>query len=220
VIEAKAARLGAPVSIHGQHWHVTRERDRTVFQDDTGLHDLPLPALLGAHQIENAGTAIAALKMLGYGETAFSAALTEAEWPARMQRLKTGRLPLSAPAVELWLDGGHNASAGQAIAELLGSLPARPTHLICGMLSTKDVQGYMGPLAAHVQSLIGVSIPGEAATLSAEQTAQAAEAAGIPASTAQTVQDALDQIAAQTPNARVLICGSLYLAGDVLRYNL
>ncbi|MGB7318519.1 MAG: folylpolyglutamate synthase/dihydrofolate synthase family protein [Planktotalea sp.] len=219
VIEAKAARLGAPLLVYGQHWHVGVERDRLIYQDETGLLDLPKPALLGAHQVRNAGAAIAGLRALGFDEDACGAAMTDATWPARMQRLKNGPLVQSAPEIELWLDGGHNAAAGEAIGELLGTLPARKTYLICGMLNTKDVNGYMRPLAQHAEHLIGVSIPGEKNTLPAETTAKAAQDAGLNSSVASSVQKALDEIAAMAPEARVLICGSLYLAGDVLRSN-
>ncbi|MEJ5218764.1 folylpolyglutamate synthase/dihydrofolate synthase family protein [Cognatishimia sp. D5M38] len=219
VIEAKANSLGAPILAYGQHWHVFKERNRLVFQDETGLLDLPLPALLGDHQIQNAGAALAALRHLGADEAACEAAMTQATWPARMQRLKTGPLVESAPSAELWLDGGHNAAAGEALAALLGSLPKRETHLICGMLNTKDVSGYLRPLATQAASLTAVSIPGEANTLSAEDTAAAAESVDLPAHEAASVQAALDAILAKAPDARVLICGSLYLAGNILREN-
>lgn len=219
VIEAKAARLGAPIFAYGQHWHVSTERDRLIYQDDTGLLDLPMPALLGAHQVQNAGAAIAGLRVLGFDEDACSAAMTNATWPARMQRLKTGAFAQSVPTLELWLDGGHNASAALAIADLLAKLPARETHVICGMLNTKDVSGYMRPLAAQVEHLHAVSIPNEINTLPSEITAKAARDAGIPAQEAGSVQQALLHIAETAPNARVLICGSLYLAGYILREN-
>ncbi|SLN62907.1 Bifunctional protein FolC [Falsiruegeria litorea R37] len=219
VIEDTATRLGAPLIAYGQHWHVHRENDRLIYQDETGLRDLPLPNLLGAHQIQNAGAALAALRHLNLGDAAYEAAVTDAEWPARMQRLKTGPLVDAAPEAELWLDGGHNAAAGQAIGDLLQGLPKRPTHLICGMLNTKDVTGYLRPLAAQADTLTAVSIPGEANTLSAEDTAAAAKSVDFPASTAETVLDALQAITAQDPHARVLICGSLYLAGNILRDN-
>jgi dihydrofolate synthase/folylpolyglutamate synthase len=136
-----------------------------------------------------------------------------------MQRLRTGPLVDAAPQVELWLDGGHNPAGGQAIAATLARMPQRPTHLICGMLNTKDVLGYMQPLAAQATTLTAVSIPGEKNTLPAEVTRDAAQAAGIPATTAPSVAEALSNIAAKDPEARVLICGSLYLAGSVLREN-
>jgi len=219
VIEARAARLGAPVLAFGQQWQVWEERGRLIFQDETGLLDLPLPNLPGPHQIQNAGAALAALRHLGVDEAACEAAVTRAEWPARMQRLRQGPLANAAPNAELWLDGGHNPAAGEMIAATLAALPRRPTHLICGMLNTKDVTGYLRPLAAHAAQLVAVSIPGEANTLSADETAAAAAKVGIVASTAPDVAAALAAITAQDPQARVLICGSLYLAGQVLREN-
>ena len=219
VIEARAARLGAPVLAYGQQWSVFEERGRLIYQDENGLLDLPLPNLPGPFQMFNAGAAIAALRALGKGEAACEAAVTRAYWPARMQRLKTGPLVESAPRVELWLDGGHNPAGGEAVAATLARMPARETHLICGMLNTKDVRGYMRPLAAQVARLHAVSIPGEANTLPAAITAEAARAVGMAAVEAGSVAEALAEIAATSPEARVLICGSLYLAGSVLREN-
>ncbi len=219
VIEAEAAKFGAPTIAFGQHWHAWEERDRLIYQDETGLLDLPLPNLRGPHQIGNAGMAIAALRHLGFGEDDCEGAVSNAYWPARMQRLETGPLVSSAPDAELWLDGGHNPAAGAALAETLARLPKRATHLICGMLSTKDVQGYLRPLAAQAQSLHAVAIPGEAATLPAEDTAAAARAVGLSAVIAPSVADALADITEKDPSARILICGSLYLAGAVLREN-
>ncbi len=219
VIEATAARLGAPLIAHGQHWHAFEERGRLIFQDETGLLDLPLPNLPGAHQIQNAGAALAALRHLNMGEIAYEAAVTKAFWPARMQRLKQGPLIDAAPEAELWLDGGHNAAAGQALAAHLATLPQRPTHLVCGMLNTKDIAGYLTPMAPHAASLTAVSIPGEANTLPADVTAEAATRAGMQASTAGSVTEAVAKIAATDPHARILICGSLYLAGAILREN-
>jgi dihydrofolate synthase/folylpolyglutamate synthase len=218
-IEARAARLGCPLLTAGQHWQSFEDRGRLVFQDENGLLDLPLPNLPGPHQIENAGAAIAALRFLGFDADACEAAVTRAFWPARMQRLRQGPLVEAAPGVELWLDGGHNPSAGQAIAATLTRLPARPTYLICGMLNTKDVRGFMAPLNGLALALHAVSIPGEANTLPAEVTAEAARSAGLTALTAATVGEALRDIAAHDPHARVLICGSLYLAGSILREN-
>ncbi|MEO1705379.1 MAG: folylpolyglutamate synthase/dihydrofolate synthase family protein [Pseudomonadota bacterium] len=217
VIEAQAARLGAPILVHGQHWHVSEERGRLIFQDESGLLDLPLPNLPGPHQIQNAGTALAAMRALGHGEEACEAAVRQAFWPARMQRLRTGPLVDAAPDAELWLDGGHNPAGGAAVAATLARMSARPTHLICGMLNTKDVRGYLRPLAAEAQSLQGVSIPGEAATLSGAETAAAARDVGLEATEAETALDALLAITEKEPHARILLCGSLYFAGNILR---
>jgi dihydrofolate synthase / folylpolyglutamate synthase len=219
VIEAKAAATGAPLWVFGQHWNVWEERGRLIYQDENGLLDLPLPNLPGPHQVQNAGAAIAALRFLGKGEAACEAAVTRAFWPARMQRLRHGPLVELAPQVELWLDGGHNPAGGEAVAATLARMPKRETHLICGMLNTKDVTAYMRPLAPQVTLLHAVSIPGEKNTLPAEATRDAARAAGMNAVTAASVAEALAGIAARSPDARVLICGSLYLAGTVLREN-
>jgi dihydrofolate synthase / folylpolyglutamate synthase len=219
VIEAVAARNGAPLLAYGQHWHVSTEHDRLIYQDDRGLLDLPLPILPGPHQVMNAGAAIAALRHLGKDEAACEAAITRAYWPARMEKLTKGALvDLAAPA-ELWLDGGHNPAAGVALAATLRAQSPRPTHLICGMLNTKDIAGYLRPLAGIAQSLTAVSIPGEANTIPAEDTARFAADVGLPASTAASVQDAITAIRAAHPQARILICGSLYLAGHVMREN-
>jgi len=219
VVEAHAERIHAPLLAHGQHWHVTREHGRLVYQDETGLLDLPPPNLPGAHQFDNAGTALAALRQLGLPEAAMEAAVTQAYWPARMQRLTDGPLPALLPQGELWLDGGHNPAAGEALARHLASLPARPTHLICGMLNTKDIGGFLRPLAGVADSLTALTIPGETATLTADETCAAATDAGHVAVTAPSLTEALSRIGADHPASRVLICGSLYLAGHVLREN-
>ena len=219
VIEARAAAIGAPLLVADQDWQVIQEHGRLVFQDLNGLLDLPLPALIGAHQVENAGMALAALRALGADETTCAAALTGAEWPARLQRLRRGPLVDAAGSAELWLDGGHNPAAGIALAEALGRLHDRPLHLVCGMLNNKDVGGYLRPLAARAKTLRGVSIPGEAATLAAEETVAAARAAGLKAEPAASVVEAVTAIATTAPDARILICGSLYLAGRVLAEN-
>ncbi len=217
VIEAKLDQLHAPALIQGQHWDAFEERGRLIYQDDRGLLDLPPPALMGAHQFQNAGTAITALRHLGFGEDACTAAATQVTWPARMQRLSSGPLLDRAPEAEFWLDGGHNAACAETLAESLQRLPKRPTHLICGLMNTKDVAGYMAPIAKHAASLHAVSIPGEVNTLPAEDTARAATDAGIDARAAKDAETATDLIIAQDPQARILICGSLYLAGRILQ---
>ncbi|TDL89225.1 bifunctional folylpolyglutamate synthase/dihydrofolate synthase [Meridianimarinicoccus aquatilis] len=216
VIEERAARIGAPLLVHGQHWHVTQERDRLVYQDETGLRDLPLPNLHGAHQLMNAGMALAVLRHLKQPEAALTAAVTQADWPARMQRLRDHSFARRYPEFDLWLDGGHNPDAGQALARALADLPDRPTYLVCGMLNTKDVTGYLRPLAKTAKALYAVAIPGAAATLPAEDTAKAAATVGMRTDVVPDVASALSHIETECPTARVLICGSLYLAGSVL----
>jgi dihydrofolate synthase/folylpolyglutamate synthase len=145
--------------------------------------------------------------------------MRNATWPARMQRLRKGPLIDAAPEAELWLDGGHNPHAARAIAEHMRRLPERPTYLVCGMLNTKDVAGFMAPFAGLARHLWGVSIKGQKATLPASETATHARAAGIEASEAETVLQAVEAIARAAPHARILICGSLYFAGEVLSEN-
>jgi len=219
VIERQAAKVGAPLLVHGQHWHAVEERGRLVFQDDHGLLDLPAPNLPGPHQFLNAGGALAALRHLGYGEAACEAAVTAAFWPARMQRLRHGPLVELAGAAELWLDGGHNPAAGKVVAETLRGMPERPTHLICGMLKTKDPAGFLEPLREVARSLTSIAIPGETATLPAEDTAAAGEKSGFAAHIAESPAEAIRAIVSRDPEGRILICGSLYLAGSVLREN-
>lgn len=221
VIEARAGRLGAPLLASGQQWSVAREDDSLVYRDENGLLDLPLPSLPGPHQVMNAGAALAALRELGLGEDAYRGAMTDAVWPARMQRLVRGPLVDAAAAgdCELWLDGGHNPAGAQAVAATLSMLPPRPVFLICGMLNTKDIAGYMRPLASIAESLTAVAIPGEENTLPAEATASAAATVGLAATTAPDTMAAVRALAAAHPGSRLLICGSLYLAGRVLRDN-
>lgn len=217
VIEATAERYHAQIIAQGQDWHIDTERDGLMFQDETGVVQLPRPNLPGDHQIENAGTAVAALRQLGFTDEVCEAAVSQAHWPARMQKLNTGPIIDSAAHAEIWLDGGHNPAAGQAIGHHLGTLSKRPTYLICGMLNTKDISGYLDPIAPHVEKLIAVSIPGEMNTLPAADTAAAARDAGMQAETADDVLRATREIVKNDPNARILICGSLYLAGNILR---
>ncbi|MEM7506542.1 MAG: folylpolyglutamate synthase/dihydrofolate synthase family protein [Pseudomonadota bacterium] len=222
VIEEKAAQVGAPLSLHGQDWMVRMEHGRQVFEDGDGLLDLDPPRLLGPHQVQNAGTAIAALRTLGAGDP--QSALSRAEWPARMQRLRTGPLIEMLPeGAELWLDGGHNAAAGHALAQVLLDLPnaARPLWLIAGMLETKSAEDYLRPLAPLATGARTVTIPDSEASIAAADLADRATAAGLAAEPSKDVAAALADILVlehQSP-PRILICGSLYLAGAVLREN-
>ena len=219
VIEARAYEVGATCKIYGQHWHVWEENGRLVFQDENGLLDLPLPKLIGAHQVQNAGLALATLRYLGKENVSCEGAMLNADWPARMQRLKMGPLTSLATDAEIWLDGGHNKAAGYALSEALSRLQSRKLFLIVGMLNTKDVAGYMQPLLSQSKRLYGVSIPGEAATMTAKETVDVAIDVGFEASVSENVESAIKEIIKQDQNARILICGSLYLAGNILQKN-
>ncbi len=203
------------------------EAGRLVYQDESRLMDLPLPRLVGRHQHVNAATAIAALRAAGYdfATSVFEAGLRKADWPARMQRLSRGRLVDIAPAgAELWLDGGHNPDGGRVLAEAMADLQDRkpaPLVMIVGMLGTKDTRAVLKPFAGLARELIAVPIPGQAAARAAEDVAALAAEAGLNARAATSVPDALGELSgrywAEPP--RILICGSLYLAGDVLAQN-
>lgn len=219
VIEDAAARVGAPLLASGQHWHAVAERDGMVFQDEDGLLDLPLPNLAGAHQIQNAGMALATLRSLGLEASACESAVSQADWSGRLQRMPESALQKIAPQAEIWIDGGHNPAAGQAIAAYLGTLPQRKTILICGMMNTKDVSGYLSPLAGQASELFAVPVPDTPNTLPPEETVVAAQSAGLPARAFADVETALETIAQDDPQARILICGSLYLIGALLRHS-
>jgi dihydrofolate synthase/folylpolyglutamate synthase len=145
--------------------------------------------------------------------------MLQADWPARMQRLRHGPLVDSLPSHEIWLDGGHNPAAGRAIAATLATLPKRDTHIICGMLNTKDVTGFLAPIAAHCTSLTAVTIPNEINAFPSADLAEAGRICAIPSFEASDVHAALQDLSQRHPQARILICGSLYLAGHVLREN-
>ena len=228
VIERQAARLKAPLKIAGEDWTATEERGRLVYQDEAGLLDLPAPKLYGRHQFENAGLAIAALrtlKALKIAPAAYEAGMIKADWPARLQRLTQGRLvELAPPGSELWLDGGHNPDGGRAVAAALADLEervSRPLVLIVGMLASKDSAGFLSNFTGLARRLIAVPVPGAEKGLTAEAVADTARGIGLAATSRDTLDEALDAARKLDlePPPRILITGSLYLAGDVLREN-
>jgi dihydrofolate synthase/folylpolyglutamate synthase len=228
VLERQAARLKAPMKIAGEDWTATEERGRLVYQDQDLLLDLPAPKLYGRHQFENAGLAIAALRALPQfkiSPVAFEAGMVKADWPARMNRLGHGHLAALVPAgSELWLDGGHNPDGGRAIAAALADLEervSRPLVLIVGMLASKDCGGFLSNFAGLARRVIAVPVPGAEKGLSAEAVADAARKIGLSATSRDNLDEALDAVRKLDldPAPRILIAGSLYLAGDVLRAN-
>jgi dihydrofolate synthase/folylpolyglutamate synthase len=226
VIAARAEEVRAPLHVAGQDWVAGEERGRLVYQDADGLLDLPPPRLFGRHQFDNAGTAIAALRAAGLKlpAAAFEQGIVGVDWPARMQRLSAGRLPPQAPAgSELWLDGGHNADGGRTIAGALADLEervSRPLVLIVGMLSTKDAEGFLRNFAGLARALIAVPI-GQDKALVPDALAAVARQVGITAQSAPGIEEALEMVCALElePAPRLLITGSLYLAGEVLAAN-
>jgi dihydrofolate synthase / folylpolyglutamate synthase len=228
VIERQAARVKARIRIAGEDWMATEERGRLVYQDDAGLLDLPAPKLFGRHQFENAGVAIAALRAVGglkLAATAFEAGIAKADWPARMQRLSHGAIAALAPAgSELWLDGGHNADGGRAIANALADLEervSRPLVLVVGMLATKDCESFLRNFAGLARRIVAVPIPHQEKSLPAAAIAEIARTVGIPAQRGESLESALAVIGRfdLDPPPRILITGSLYLAGEVLAAN-
>jgi dihydrofolate synthase / folylpolyglutamate synthase len=227
-IERCASRISVHIKVAGEDWIATEERGRLVYQDDAGLLDLPAPRLLGRHQFENAGVAIATLRAIDeitIPAAAFEAGIAAAEWPARMQRLGHGRLAsLLPPDAELWLDGGHNADGGRAIADTLADLEervSRPLILIVGMLATKDSVRFLNNFTGLAQSIIAVPVPRQERSLAADQVADAARSVGIRASSSHDLDSALAAVSSfhLQPSPRVLITGSLYLAGEALAAN-
>ena len=227
VLERQARRVGAPALIAGRDFNIYEESGRLVFEDERGLLDLPAPRLQGRHQHENAAAAVAALRSIDpdFPAKALEAGLLKAEWPARLQRITQGKLVALAPAgSELWLDGGHNPDGGRAVAAALADLEervSRPLVLIVGMLATKDCQGFLGNFTGLARRLIAVPVPAAEKGLSAEEVADAARAIGLAATSRDNLDEAFDAVRKLDldPPPRILITGSLYLAGDVLREN-
>jgi dihydrofolate synthase/folylpolyglutamate synthase len=228
VIEQSAKRLRAPLHAAGEGWHVNVERGRLVYQDDRGLMDLPAPKLFGRHQFDNAGLAIATLRAqdsFRIGPAAFEAGIVNAEWPARMQRLTSGVLLAYAPqGCEIWLDGGHNAEGGRVAAAALGDLEervSRPLVVIVGMMANKDANAFLANFAGLTRHIIAVQIPDNDKAMPPDRLADATRALGMRVEIAGSVESALRALARLVYEVppRILITGSLYLAGHVLSAN-
>ena len=227
-IEAQARRLRAPLHSAGEGWHVNVERGRLVYQDDRGLMDLAAPKLFGRHQFDNDGLAVATLRaqsVFRIDAAAFEAGIVNAEWPARMQRLASGRLAEQGPqGCEVWLDGGHNAEGGRVAAAALGDLEervSRPLVVIVGMMANKDASAFLANFAGLTRHIIAVRIPDRDNAMPPDRLADAARALGMRVEILGSVEAALHSLArlAHEVPPRILITGSLYLAGHVLSAN-
>jgi dihydrofolate synthase / folylpolyglutamate synthase len=225
VLRDQARRVGAPLIAWGEDFDAFEQRGRLVFQQHDRLLDLPLPALIGPHQIVNAGTAIAAalaLAHFGLDDRAIGKGLSDVRWPARMQRLVSGSLSdMLRKDCELWLDGGHNQAGGLAIAQALADLEERsprPLHLVVGMMGQKNAALFLEPFCGLARHVLAVPIPGaHEAPFAPEALADIARQCGLDAEPANNVPAALRHIMATTAGpVRIMICGSLYLAGHVL----
>jgi dihydrofolate synthase/folylpolyglutamate synthase len=223
VLDTTAALAGVELTLMGRDFDAWNERGRLLVQMQDRLLDLPAPSLPGEHQFANAGLAVAALLALGdsrIDEAAMGRGIAGAVWPARFQRLIAGPLAERAKAAgaDLWLDGGHNPHAGRAVSRAVADLAARdgrPVALISGLLANKDATGFFTPFRGVAAKVFTVTFEGHAAA-SAAETAAAAELAGLRAAACDGVEDALSRALQLEPTPHVLICGSLYLAGEVL----
>jgi dihydrofolate synthase/folylpolyglutamate synthase len=223
LIEARAGALAAPLYRYRHEWRCDASGFGMRYTGERWDFDFPSPSLIGAHQIVNAGTAIACLEQLVdfcLGPQAIARGLRHIDWPARLQLLTRGPLVEALPpGWELWLDGGHNPAAGEVLANVAAGWHDRPLYLVVGMMNTKDAAGFIAPLARHARSLAAVTIPGEKNALPAEAIVAAAGPVGIPAHGAASVFAAVRDIIGRGGGGRVLICGSLYFAGTVLAEN-
>lgn len=228
VLLATAARLHCACRAYGEDFLAFSEHGRMVYQDLSGLLDLPLPRLPGRHQLANAAAAIAAVREAGFriAESAIEAGLLRVSWPARLQRLTDGPLLELAPAdAELWLDGGHNPGAGAVIAEAMAQQEEReprPLILISGMIDTKDQTGFFANFQGMARHVFTVPIASSEAAVPADILASRAAAAGLSAEPVASVENALRLLHdgwSESAPPRILICGSLYLAGEVLALN-
>jgi dihydrofolate synthase / folylpolyglutamate synthase len=228
VIERQARRMAAPLFAAGEGWHVNVERGRLVYQDERGLMDLAAPRLFGRHQFDNAGLAIATLRAIGtfkITNAVFEAGIVNAEWPARMQRISAGTLlDWAPPGCEIWLDGGHNAEGGRVVAEALGDLEERVSRslvIIAGMMANKDANGFLANFGGLTRHIMAVAIPDQSGAMPPERLADAARSLGMRVEIADGIEPALRTLAslAYEVPPRILITGSLYLAGHVLALN-
>lgn len=224
VIEERAASVGASLVRCGTDWQCEETPQGFLLNDNGNDLDFPRPALMGAHQIENAAlAAVCARRLSGLAidKTAIATGLQRVVWPGRLEQLETGPLFFQlGPDWELWLDGGHNPAAANALASVLSGWQDKPLYLIFGALSARDPTGFLMPLVKHASRLFAVAIDGEETTLPAKDGAAAARAAGFEATESGSLMAALDAIRQEAPTpGRVLICGSLYLAGAVLAEN-
>jgi len=224
VIEARARALGAPLTALGVDFDGWIERDRLTVQMEDRLLDLPAPSLIGAHQVDNAAlAAVAALQLreARIDEDAIGRGIAAAVWPARFQRLTTGPLGERARAAraDLWLDGGHNPHAARALARTIGDLAVRdgrPTALVCGLLANKDADGFFAAFAELRPRIVAVGFEADAASPT-DRLVAAAQAHGLDAVAAIDITAGLEAaLAVEGPPPHVVICGSLYLAGEAL----
>ncbi|MEY3732366.1 MAG: hypothetical protein RLZZ57_3122 [Pseudomonadota bacterium] len=219
VINATAAECAAPLLRRGQDWCCEVTAQGLAFRDAQGALALPPPGLIGPHQADNAGIAIAALRaaqLPWLNDAAIARGVANASWPARLQRLEGRLAALLPPGFSLWLDGGHNAGAGVALAQHFAAWRDQPLHLVIGMKQGKASVEFLRPLLPFATTIHAVAEPGQHLAMSV---ADIIAASGGIATPGPTVAEALGKIAANAKPGRALIAGSLYLAGEVLKAN-
>jgi dihydrofolate synthase/folylpolyglutamate synthase len=228
VIRTAAARAKAPLALYGEDFFAFAENGRMVYQDERGLLDLPMPRLSGRHQLTNAAVAISGLRAAGFdpSDAAIAAGILSAQWPGRLQRLTAGPLArAAAPGTEIWLDGGHNPGAGLVIAEAMAEMEdrvQRPLFLIVGMINTKDPLGFFAAFLGMARHVFTVPVSASDAGIDPDILADAALEAGLDAEPCDSVEEAIRLVCTNwqsEPAPRFLICGSLYLVGEVLAFS-
>ena len=224
VIAAGAERLNAPILFAGEDFDGYPQNGWLIYQDETGLMDLPPSRLAGQFQYDNASLAIAAIRHfnLPVTEKQIAKGLGKVDWPARLMPISNGALRDLLPAShELWLDGGHNEAGGKVLANALHKMQqssSRPLILIMGTFANKDAKGFLTHFGDMPDLVLTVRIPGDRVSWSARQLADQAKAIGLEAQPKRSIKAALTD-AAKIENARVVICGALHLAGNVLAQN-
>jgi dihydrofolate synthase/folylpolyglutamate synthase len=226
VIEKRATELGCPLAIARQDFDFYEQAGRFVYQDEAGLLDLPLPALIGAHQLANAAIAISACRQVlpDLSGKIFEAAMKTVSWPGRFERLPKGRLNSDLPDLDIWIDGGHNPHAGRALAGELARLQRRdpmPLILIAGMLTTKEPNGFFQAFGEMPERVITLPVNDSDAGFEPQELARIVRSCGMAADARADIETALSDVAAMYPgrSCRILICGSLYLVGEILKKN-
>ncbi len=226
IIKERAKNLGAALLTSGEDWVCFKNNNKLIYEDHSTKIELPAPALFGPHQYENAGVAITALKCLKFNKNTLQASLTNVNWPARLQKINFGPIinQINQPRskFEVWVDGGHNEAAGNAIADFLQCSYPGSTHLICGMINSKNPLAFLKPMKNRVSSITGIKIPNENASLSAKHIYQAAKLICSNAFVSETIEDAVSTVLfnkKSNSNFRIIFCGSLYLAGQILQHH-
>ncbi len=219
-----AKNLGSPVSLYGRDWYSRKYKNSMIYEDHDGIIELPTPNLEGLHQVENAGMAITALKILKTKPDSFVKSLQNVHWPARLQRLNSGPLINKLKNLlyqgEVWIDGGHNPSAAKAIASFLNQPFEGTSHIILGMIASKDIKSFLAEISPQTESITCITIPNEPASLTKEEIFREAKLYHPNSFMAKSLTQALDKIILlnkSNKNIRILVCGSLYLCGHLLR---